>query len=188
MALEDKALALTGLGFLHTCYAALANVSGVVGDAAAAASWTASAASLRDDITTAFLNDSSGVYAGSGWSGTQCGQAMPLFMQLTPPDVAGRALGVLAANVEDHARHLAVGAFGVKWLLMALSEGGRADLAFAIMTQRDYPGFGYMMNGTLNGVSNATTVWESWPTSSDTYSQNHPMFTSGEVRDEQTRL
>lgn len=60
------------------------------------------------------------------------------------------------------------------------------------------PSFGYMLNGSANGLgellhcggeekgafslvypflraANATTVWESWFASSNTYSHNHPM-------------
>ena len=68
-----------------------------------------------------------------------------------------------------------VGMFGVKWLLMALADqGGQegADLAFALVTQEGYPGYGYMLN------QSATTFWESWFYSDNTFSHNHPMFSS----------
>jgi alpha-L-rhamnosidase len=64
---------------------------------------------------------------------------------------------------------------------MALSDRGQPSLAAQIMLQDTYPGFGYMLNGGANNLTNATTIWESWFTSDNTFSHNHPMFTSGEV-------
>jgi alpha-L-rhamnosidase len=40
--------------------------------------------------------------------------------------------------------------------MRALSDNGRADLAYAIATQKDYPGWGYMVS------KGATTIWELW--------------------------
>jgi alpha-L-rhamnosidase len=45
---------------------------------------------------------------------------------------------------------------GIQWLMRGLSDRGRADLAFRIATNRDYPSWGYMIE---NG---ATTIWELW--------------------------
>jgi len=53
-----------------------------------------------------------------------------------------------------------------------LSRAGEADLASMIVNQRTFPGWGYMLE---NG---ATTLWEHWKGSDNTYSQNHPMFGS----------
>ena len=48
-----------------------------------------------------------------------------------------------------------VGAFGIKWLLMALSDNDEAQAAYSIMATETYPSFGYMMS---NRWDNATTV------------------------------
>ena len=45
-------------------------------------------------------------------------------------------------------------------------------MAFTIVNQRTFPGWGYMLE---NG---ATTLWEHWAFSDNTYSHNHPMFGS----------
>ena len=74
---------------------------------------------------------------------------------------------MLAANLARHGGHLQVGSFGVKYLLMALSDHGLADAAWGVMNTTEYPGYGYMMNGTANGLANATTLWESWSASDD---------------------
>ena len=57
-------------------------------------------------------------------------------------------------------------------MLNALSDAGRADLAFDIVNEKTFPGWGYMID------RGATTLWEHWAFSDDTYSHNHPMFGS----------
>jgi hypothetical protein len=74
--------------------------------------------------------------------------------------------------------HSQVGGFGMKWLLMALADAGLGEAAYTVMNLTTYPSFGYMLDGNVNGMANATTIWESWFTSDSTYSHNHPMFSS----------
>jgi alpha-L-rhamnosidase len=45
---------------------------------------------------------------------------------------------------------------GTQWLMRKLTEYGRSDVAFRIATNRDYPGWGYMVE------RGATTIWELW--------------------------
>merc|ERR1712028_102379 len=52
------------------------------------------------------------------------------------------------------------------------------DLAHGVLTTDSFPSYGWMMN---NGFANATTIWESWFFSDNTFSHNHPMFASSEV-------
>jgi len=48
------------------------------------------------------------------------------------------------------------GVIGIGWLMHALTEMGRTDLAWLLATNRKYPSWGYM---TEHG---ATTIWELW--------------------------
>jgi alpha-L-rhamnosidase len=52
--------------------------------------------------------------------------------------------------------HIGTGLVGGQYLMRVLTEHGRADLAYTIATQKEYPGWGYMI---ANG---ATTIWELW--------------------------
>ncbi len=84
-------------------------------------------------------------------------------------DVAvARLLEVL--NAADY--HVSTGIFGTKYLLESLSSHGRTDIAWKVVNQSGFPGWKYMID---NG---ATTLWETWKESDNTYSQNHPMFGS----------
>jgi alpha-L-rhamnosidase len=57
---------------------------------------------------------------------------------------------------KDFNGHVSTGLVGIQWLMRGLSENGRADLAYKIATNRDYPSWGYMIE------NDATTIWELW--------------------------
>ena len=52
--------------------------------------------------------------------------------------------------------HIGTGLIGGQYLNRVLSDNGRADLAYTIATQKDYPSWGYMVE------QGATTIWELW--------------------------
>lgn len=74
--------------------------------------------------------------------------------------------------IVDHKGHIATGIFGTKYLLDSLTETGHAAEAYAMVTKETFPGWGHML------ARGATTVWEHWEYSDNTYSHNHPMFGS----------
>ena len=62
----------------------------------------------------------------------------------------------LVADVAAHDWHLNVGIVGIKYLLPALSAGGRGDVALMIAQARTPPSYIYMVE------QGATTLWETW--------------------------
>ena len=51
---------------------------------------------------------------------------------------------------------LTTGFLGVKFLLPTLCDIGRSDIAYGMITNTNYPGWGYSV------VNGATTIWEHW--------------------------
>jgi alpha-L-rhamnosidase len=82
------------------------------------------------------------------------------------------AMGRLLNVLKDANYHVTTGIFGTKYLLEALSSHNRTDIAYRLVNQPGFSGWRYMVD---NG---ATTLWETWKESNNTYSQNHPMFGS----------
>ncbi|MCE1199793.1 MAG: glycoside hydrolase family 78 protein [Marinilabiliales bacterium] len=72
----------------------------------------------------------------------------------------------------EPAGHFTTGIFGTKYILEALSRAGLADEVYRIVKDSRYPGWGHMVD------RGATTLWETWKESEDTYSNCHPMFGS----------
>ena len=66
--------------------------------------------------------------------------------------------------------HFNTGIFGTKYILEALSEYVGPEKVFEIVNSTEFPGWGFMID------KGATTIWETWKESDNTYSNCHPMF------------
>jgi alpha-L-rhamnosidase len=96
-----------------------------------------------------------------------------LGLDLLPPEEQEKALQVLIRKIqEEHDGHLSTGIYGTRYLLEVLSSMGHIDLAASIVRKTTFPGWGHMLE------SGATTLWEHWEFSDNTFSHNHPMFGS----------
>jgi alpha-L-rhamnosidase len=115
-----------------------------------------------------FLDRETGKYD----KGTQASQAFPLSLGLVPDDMKTKVLDVLIKDIEAHDYHLTTGIFGTKYVFQALSNARRDDIAYRIVNNKTFPGWGFMLD------QGATTIWEHWEFSDNTYSHNHPMFGS----------
>jgi alpha-L-rhamnosidase len=77
---------------------------------------------------------------------------------------------LLQALANGPAGHFNTGIFGTKYIMEALSQYDSPDRVFDIVNSTEYPGWGYMID------RGATTIWETWKESDNTYSNSHPMF------------
>ncbi|MFP4500074.1 MAG: family 78 glycoside hydrolase catalytic domain [Candidatus Hydrogenedentota bacterium] len=101
-------------------------------------------------------------------NGTQASQCFGLALGLG----GGKAVQALLDDIEANGYKLTTGIFGTRFLLPTLSQHGHHDAAVRIASQREMPSWGYMLD------HGATTLWEHWAGSDNTFSQNHPMFGS----------
>jgi len=62
----------------------------------------------------------------------------------------------LVRKFEEDKGELTTGFLGVRFLLPTLCDIGRSDIAYALVTNTNYPGWGYSV------VNGATTIWEHW--------------------------
>ena len=100
----------------------------------------------------------------------QLSQAAPLLMGVVPEAVRGAVLKQLEDIIlVKNKGHLDTGMLGTYFLLQYLMESGRNDLAYAIINQQDFPGWGYMLS------QGATTFWEQW---NGSWSQIHSCYVS----------
>jgi len=67
-------------------------------------------------------------------------------------------------------QHFNTGIFGTKYSLETLAMYGDPNAVFDIVNSTAYPGWGHMIE------RGATTIWETWKESDNTFSNNHPMF------------
>ncbi len=93
---------------------------------------------------------------GKVGSGSQASYVLALHVGLLPDALRQAAGDRLAADVIQHGNHLTTGFVGTQWLLPALTEIGRLDLAYAVLEQTTPPSWGAMLS------HGATTIWETW--------------------------
>jgi len=78
-----------------------------------------------------------------------------------------KVLGQLVAEINQNCSRLNAGIHGTKFVLNALSENGRTDVAYTLAVQTKYPSWGYWIK------QGATTLWETWDGAE---SLNHIMY------------
>lgn len=87
----------------------------------------------------------------------QTSQALPLYLDMVPEEDRASAVETLVDTIERRFDcHVDTGIVGTRYLFEVLRNEGRADLAYRMITQESYPGWGYMIG------RGATTIWERW--------------------------
>ena len=127
-----------------------ARAAAVLGRPAEEARYTALAARVRAAFVESYVGPDGRVEGE-----TQTAYLLALAFELLPPELVRAAVAHLGADVEARGR-LTTGFLGVSLLCPVLSEHGRADLAYALLHNDEYPSWGYSIR------YGATTIWERW--------------------------
>lgn len=141
---------------VDTAYWAL--IAGMMGDMARATGRADAAkkyAAIYDSIRAAFQKE----YVhenGEIATGTQTSYVVALQMKLVPPALESAAVDHLVKDIETHNWHLTTGFLGTPFLLFALADHGKVDVAYRLLLNETYPSWGYMLS------KGATTWWERW--------------------------
>jgi len=118
---------------------------------------------IRDAFNREFFDADTGLYRPT----TQTAMSCALYHGLVPPEHYQRVLDNLVAMIEKNDGHLDAGILGTKYLIDALTAGGRADVVYRMATQTTFPSWGHWIE------QGATTLWEQWDGGA---SRNHIMF------------
>jgi alpha-L-rhamnosidase len=148
--------AVTPRDLLATAYFAhstqiVAQAADVLGHPEIAAEYRALHAQVRQAYIEAFVREG-GIVDGE----TQTGYLLSLAFGLLPRRLVAQAVEHLAADIEKRGNRLTTGFVGVALLCPVLADHGRADLAYALLHQQEYPSWGYTVR------HGATTIWERW--------------------------
>nr|WP_275937269.1 alpha-L-rhamnosidase [Streptomyces fulvoviolaceus] len=87
---------------------------------------------------------------------TQTAYVLALSMDLLPDASRKATADRLVALVEARDWHLSTGFLGTPRLLPVLTDTGHTDVAYRLLEQRSFPGWGYQID------RGATTMWERW--------------------------
>lgn len=118
-----------------------------------AAEFDRMAESLKKAFNEKFYNKEKGYYD----NGTQTSCVLPLAFNMVPEGEKERVFNHLVWKIENESKgHIGTGLIGCQFINRVLTENGRPDLVYKMITQTDYPSFGYMIG------KGATTIWELW--------------------------
>ena len=136
--------------YAHTS-AIAAEVAAIVGDRDGERKFRARATEAVEAFQRTFLDARGGLM-----DATQTGCAMALSWNLVENGQRQVVCEQLVEDIESRGGRLTTGFLGVALLCPILSEIGRADLAYELLLQEEYPSWGYSIR------HGATTIWERW--------------------------
>lgn len=124
-------------------------------------------AKLAQDIRQAFRDKFVDIDAGEVTGNSQTALACVLYQGLVDREEASGILVTLEDEIKRYDYHLDCGILGTKYIMHALTEYERSDLAYAMANQTTYPSWGHWI------AQGATTLWEDWD---GVGSRNHHMY------------
>jgi alpha-L-rhamnosidase len=89
-------------------------------------------------------------------SGTQTAYVLTLHFDLAPEAQRPALLKELVRSIECNGNKLATGFVGTSYLPHVLTRGGRIDVAYKLLHQKQWPSWLYAV------TQGATTIWERW--------------------------
>ncbi|NQY11523.1 MAG: family 78 glycoside hydrolase catalytic domain [Flavobacteriales bacterium] len=164
--LKPVPVGLTGTSHYYQCANIMATFANVMKDSKSEEKYNDLAARLKQIVKEEYWDQ-----AVSDTINKQTLFSNLLYHGIVPENEIEAAKDSLLKAVKNGpASHFNTGIFGTKYVLEALSENGLTQEVFDIVNSTTYPGWGHMID---NG---ATTIWETWKESDNTYSNCHPMF------------
>ncbi|MDX1286375.1 MAG: family 78 glycoside hydrolase catalytic domain, partial [Draconibacterium sp.] len=108
---------------------------------------------LSEEIHKTFYHPETATYA----TGVQIDLAYPLILGIVPDSLSEKVTQSLYDRINKKDKgHLATGLVGLPILTKWANTNEASEIMYKMMTQKDYPGYGFMLE---NG---ATTTWEHW--------------------------
>jgi alpha-L-rhamnosidase len=147
-----SAMLINSLHYLYTVQIA-AKVAAILGKPDDAAKYLALSADVERALHQRFYDAAKASYA----SGETAYLAFPLLVNVVPPELRKAVADNLEQTIRvKNAGHLDSGMHGTYFVLKYLMQADRNDLIYLMTSQKDYPGWGYML------AQGATTSWEDW--------------------------
>ena len=131
----------------------MAEFARICGQDAEVAGYEAQAAKMKEAYNAAFFNKETAQYGNN----TVTANILSLRLGLVPEGYEAKVFENIVKKTEgEFGSHVSTGVLGIQHLMRGLTENGRVDLAYKILTNESYPSWGYMIK------KGATTIWELW--------------------------
>ncbi|MCY2993817.1 MAG: glycoside hydrolase family 78 protein [Planctomycetota bacterium] len=156
---------LTATAIYYGDLVIVAETAQQLGHAEDAKRYAEQAAQVRTAFNSQFFHPDQNRYD----RGSQTAQAMPLVLGLVEADRRAAVLENLVQAVRANRNRVTAGDVGFMYVVRALSDAGRGEVLYDLVTQDDGPGYAYQLK---HGATTLTEAWDTNPGSS----QNHCML------------
>ena len=153
---------LTSTACYYYAVTRMIEFAGVLSEKSDVKKYSDLAKKIRAAFNEKFYNND-GTYASGEWTALAAALYFGLAEEENREKIARNLVKMVRAN--DH--KVDFGILGAKYVPRVLADFGYADDAFKLITQPEYPGWGYWVR------QGATSLWERW---NGTASQNHIMY------------
>jgi alpha-L-rhamnosidase len=145
------------IGTAYYFYAArlMSDLAAAIGEKADAEQYRDLAEKIRAVFVVRFIKDDGRIVDSKNETG-QTFYALAFGLDLVPADHRDAVAKQFVAEIEKQKNHLATGFLGTPFVLFALQKAGRADLAYQMVLNEDYPSW------LLQVKLGSTTMWERW--------------------------
>lgn len=155
---------ICGSAFIYKMLLTMAELSEITENDGDVRYFMESAEKIYSQFNNRFYNKEKGIYETSVCkeSGNrdilyrQTSNIVPLAMGLVPENEKKRVLENLVENIRRKNWHLDTGCVGTQFILPVLIDNGYIDVAMKILTQTDYPSWGYWVK------QGDDSAWEGW--------------------------
>jgi alpha-L-rhamnosidase len=154
---------ITSTGYYYRDVQVVALAAKVLGKESDAQKYSNLGSEIKTAFNKHFFKPASAEYGNSSQTSLSCA----LYQGLVDPANRDRVVESLVNNVHHHDDHIDTGILGAKYLLPALSDNGKGNIAYLIANQKTQPSWGWWI------VQGATTLWEQW---NGDDSRNHIMY------------
>lgn len=164
---------LMSTGYLHLNARIMADIARVLGKDADIQYYESLSNNIKETLNRVYLNRERGCYA----TNSQAANTFMLYLEVVPEEYRAAVIDNLVKDIRAHDTHLTTGNLCSRYIFDVLAGNGHIDLAYELITQTSYPGWGYMLS------KGATTTWERWEYVESgpllgMASHNHPMYSS----------
>ncbi len=143
----------------------LSEIASLLGKPEDAAAYSAEASDIKTSFNAHLFHPDTNEYD----HGSQTANAMPLVLGLVPEGHRQAVLNNLIADIRKRTNHVSAGDIGFHYVVRALTDGGRSDVLYDMLSRTDSPSYGYQL------ARGATSLTEAWDANPD-YSQDHFML------------
>ena len=139
--------------YVYYDFSLIAKIADLLGKPEDAAHFRATAEKVGAAFHKTFFDPKTNTYE----SKTQTSYVLPLAFGMVPPEDRQAVIDNLVNDIlVAHHGHLTVGCVGIKWLMQTLTEIGRTDVAYTILTQTT------RRVGATWSSKDGTSIWERW--------------------------